>query len=118
MANQATKQKHQDMNQSEWRNGVNPFFVLVGFPGSGQRLLRGALAAHPELAVAPTIDWILQHFETRRGMIADAVMAPQMVHKWVDQNRFDLFGVSKEDLKSLTNEEEPIPFPRFLSRLY
>jgi LPS sulfotransferase NodH len=95
----------------------NPSFLIVGCPRSGLSLLGRLLDAHPLLAVAPDIEWLTKHFETRDGLNLDGVLACEPVTKWLEQKRFDPFEIPREDIKRLVEPGKLLPYKTFLTRL-
>src|SRR5579884_1087190 len=96
----------------------NPHFFLVGAPGSRMKHLEQILDAHPELAVAPEVDWILNFFKARTGLDLEGLLAPQLVAKWVEQKRFDPFGLGRESVQGLITPGKLLPYRRFIPALY
>jgi hypothetical protein len=76
------------------------------------------LDSHPDLAVAPDVDWILGFFETRTGLNLEGLLAPELVCKWIEQKKFDPFGLSRESVQGLIAPKELVPFGSFLIRLF
>jgi hypothetical protein len=96
----------------------NPAFFLVGFPGSGLSLLHQWLDGHRRLAVAPRLDWLSDYFTTRTGLNLEGLMTSELVAKWVEQKRFDIFGVSREAIDRLIPSGERLSYGSFLTRLW
>ncbi len=82
------------------------------------RCLEQILDAHPDLAVAPEIDWILDFFKSRTGLDLEGLLAPQLVGKWIEQKRLDPFELSRESLQGLIAPGQLLPYRRFLTELY
>jgi hypothetical protein len=98
--------------------GPNPGFVLVGFPRSGFGLLQQMLDAHPKIAVAPDVNWIIEYFATRTGLNLEGPMAPELVLKWVNQNRFAGFPIDPEQVRDIVPRGELVPLRIFLTSLF
>jgi hypothetical protein len=97
--------------------GQNPVFFLVGVPGSGTTLLQQLLNGLPELTVAPDVHRIAQYYETRAGLNREGLLASELVHKWIEQKRFDPFEVSRADIQSLIPAGKLLPLGQFISQL-
>ena len=95
----------------------NPLFILVGVPGSGMTRLGKILDAHPDLAVAPDVDWVLEFFETRTGLNLEGLLAAELVGKWVEQKRFDPFGLDRDAIQGLIAPGECLPYRCLLTGL-
>jgi hypothetical protein len=81
------------------------------------RHLEQILDSHPDLAVAPEVDWVIDFFETRTGLNMEGLLAPELVDKWVEQKRFDPFGLSRDAVQGLIAPGELLPYRRFLTGL-
>jgi Sulfotransferase family len=95
----------------------NPFFFLVGYPGPALELMSQLLACHPHLAVAPDIHFITKFFETRHGINPEALMTPELLHKWADQNRFAEFGFKRAEVRGIVKVGERVRLSAFIARL-
>jgi hypothetical protein len=76
------------------------------------------LDSHPELAVAPAVDWVLEAFETRTGLNPEGLLAPGLVCKCIEQKQLDPFELSGETIQRLIAPKELVPYGRFLTRLF
>jgi hypothetical protein len=83
----------------------------VGFPGSGLSLLQRWLDGHRRLAIAPKL-------KTQTGLNLEGLMTPELVAKWAEQQRFDPFGVSRDEIKRLIPSGERLSYSSFLTRLW
>jgi hypothetical protein len=81
-------------------------------------LLGRVAGAHPQLAVAPEVDWITDFFETRSGPNLEGLLAPELIDKWVQQRRFDPFGLDGAAVEGLLPPGGRLPFRSFLTRLF
>jgi hypothetical protein len=75
------------------------------------------LDAHPDLAIAPEVDWVMDFFETRTGLNLEGLLAPELVGKWVEQKQFDPFGLSRDAIGGVIAPGELLPYRRFLTGL-
>jgi hypothetical protein len=96
----------------------NPTFFIVGCPRTGLTQLARLLDSHPLLAVAPEVNWITEHFETRTGLNLEGVLACEPLAKWLEQKRFDPFALRREEIKRLIQPGELLPVGVFLTRLF
>ena len=71
----------------------NPCFLILGFTCSGMRRLATLLDAHPQVAVAPELNWITDFFDTVQGPNLEGLLAWPQLAKWIYQKRFESLGV-------------------------
>jgi hypothetical protein len=96
----------------------NPYVLILGVPKSGMHLLGRVVSTHPQLAIAPEVDWITGFFATRTGLNLDGQLVPELIHKWVQQKRFDPFGLDRQVIEGFIPPGGRVPFGGFLTRLY
>src|SRR5262249_40741077 len=104
--------------QRETTMGLNPSFLVVGFPESGTTLVHQMMDAHSRLAVAPEVHWITDYFDTPSGWNVEGLFAWPLLAKWVDQKKFQAFAIDGEQLKEIIAPDELVPCPVFLSRIF
>jgi hypothetical protein len=95
----------------------NPCFFVVGFAYSGARRLASLLDTHPQVAVAPEIDWITDFFDTLVGPNLEGLLAWPQLSKWIYQKKFESLGVSSEEVRKIIEPAELLPCHLFMSRL-
>src|SRR5712692_3819899 len=95
----------------------DPSFFIVGFAGSGATHLSTILNAHPQLAVAPELNWITDFFDTPSGPNLDGLLARPLLAKWIEQKKFDPLDISREEIQKIITAEELVPCRQFISRL-
>ena len=95
----------------------NPAVFVVGSPGSGASLVARLLDAHHGLAIAPDVQWVVDFFATRAGLNVEGLLAPELVHKWSHQKRFDDFRLGRDAVWGLVPPGTLLPYGTFLTRL-
>src|SRR5262245_63386375 len=84
----------------------NPCFFIVGFDCSGTRRLTTLLDAHPQVAVAPELNWITYFFDTIKGPNLGGLLAWPLVTKWLHQKKFEPLGISREEVRKILEPME------------
>jgi len=75
------------------------------------------LDAHPQLAVAPELNWITYFFDTLNGPNLEGLVAWPLVAKWLHQKKFESWKISREEIQQIIDPTELVPCDHFLSRL-
>src|SRR5262245_45765925 len=96
---------------------LNPGFFIVGFPFSGTRRVANLLDSHPQLTVAPELNWITYFFDTPKGPNLEGLLAWPLVAKWLYQRKFEPFAISSEDLQRIIAPSELLPCHLFVRRI-
>jgi hypothetical protein len=95
----------------------NPCFFIVGFDFSGTRRLATLLDAHPQVAVAPELNWITDFFDTLQGPNLEGLLAWPQLSKWIYQKEFESLCVSSDEVRKTIELTELLPCHLFLSRI-
>jgi hypothetical protein len=97
---------------------MNPYVFVVGCPRSGTTLLGRLLNAHPELAIIHEGRFVAAFFERRRGLTPDGAVTPALIDRLLGFRPFENVSVSREQLGQLADGGEPVPYARFVSRIF
>jgi hypothetical protein len=76
------------------------------------------LEVHPVIALAPDVYWIIEYFETYTGFSLEGRIPPELILKWVRQNRFAGFQLHPEQITALVPQGELVPVRDFLGSLF
>jgi hypothetical protein len=95
----------------------NPCLFIVGFPYSGTKRLATLLDAHPQLAIAPELNWITYFFDTPSGPNLEGFLAWPLIDKWIHQKKFEPLGIPIDEVRKIINLTELLPCHDFMSRL-
>ncbi len=96
----------------------NPYLFIVGCARSGTTLLQRIVAAHPQIAITPSMHWISGYFRKRKVSRPEDPVTPELVSGLLEDRRFDRFQIRREDLKGLFGSGAPIPYSRFLAGIF
>ena len=97
---------------------VSPHFFIIAFPGPACARLKRILGAHPQVAIAPSLRWSAEHFQTRKGPNFKGLMTHELLHKWVEQDRFAPFQIDRMKLRRSIAAGDLLAYRVFLTRLY
>jgi hypothetical protein len=75
------------------------------------------LDAHPQLAVAPELNWITDFFDTPSGPNLEGLVAWPQLAKWIRQKRFEPVAISSEEVRTIIEPTELLPCHLFMTRL-
>jgi hypothetical protein len=95
----------------------NPSFLIVGFAGSGVTRLSAILNAHPQLSVAPELNWITDFFDTPSGPNLNGLLARPLLARWLAQKKFAPLEITGEEIQKIITTDELVPCHQFISRL-
>jgi hypothetical protein len=97
---------------------LNPYVFIVGSARSGTTLLERIVNAHPQIAITPSTRWVPRFYENRRGMTPDGLVTPKLVDAITNSRGFEEFGIRRQDLELLADQEQPINYSAFMSGFY
>lgn len=96
----------------------NPFVFIVGCPRSGTTLLRHIVSAHPQIVITPEAQWIPLWFEKRRGLTRDGLVTPELIPELLAHDKFSLFRLGSEELRSLAGNGQPMSYASFVTGIF
>ena len=96
----------------------NPYLFIVGCARSGTTLLQRIVAAHPQVAITPSMHWISGYFRKRKVSRPEDPVTPELVSGLLEDRKFDRFQIRREDLQGLFGSGAPIPYSRFLAGIF
>jgi Sulfotransferase family len=97
---------------------MNPYLFIVGCPRSGTTLLRRLVDTHPLVAVIDEMRWIVSFFERREGLTPEGLVTPELVDRVLAYDRFATLEISREQLASLIDTADPVPYPNFVTGIF
>jgi hypothetical protein len=96
----------------------NPFVFVVGCPRSGTTLVQRMLDAHRDLAIINETLWIDRFFSERKGVTPEGYVTPAFVSNLFDFKWFARLPVEREDVERLVDEDGPVHYTTFVSRIF
>jgi hypothetical protein len=96
----------------------NPYLFIVGCARSGTTLLQRIVAAHPQIAITPSMHWISGYFRKRKVSRPEDPVTPELVSGLLEDRKFDRFQIRRQDLEGLFGSGAPIPYSRFLAGIF
>lgn len=98
---------------------MNPFVFIVGCARSGTTLLQRVVNAHPQIAVTDESRWIVRCFDHGRGLSPEGLVGPEFVSQLLEEPKFaPAWRISREELQSLLEELQPVPYERFVAGIF
>lgn len=97
---------------------VNPYVFVVGCVRSGTTLLQRMIDAHPQLAVTPEHDWIPRSPGQGLDFQSDGPPIAAIIGWIVEQDQFDQFGISRDDIEEILASNPSATYSMFISRLF
>lgn len=97
---------------------TNPYVFIVGCPRSGTTLFRHMVDAHPQIAITPEAHWIPLWFEERRGLTAEGMITPALISVMLQDSKFAMFRLSREDVLALGTSGQPMSYARFVACIF
>ena len=97
---------------------MNPYFFVVGVARSGTTLLQRMLDAHRLLAVVNETYWVPRKFRERNGLTRGGLVTPALLSQLLESPRFPRMGLDRDDLERLAQEDPPVSYARFVSRVF
>ena len=93
----------------------NPYLFIVGCPRSGTTLLRRVVDAHREIAITPETQWIPRLF---KKFNPDGFVTPKMIDRLLEQRKFPLLGIERDDLQQLLRDNAPVSYANFVGGIF
>jgi len=97
---------------------ANPYIFIVGCPRSGTTLFRHIVGAHPQIAITPEAHWIPLWFEGRKGLTPDGLVTPELIQQLLEDPKFALFRIGREDLLTLMPNGQPVSYASFVTSIF
>ncbi|HET7479283.1 MAG TPA: sulfotransferase [Rubrobacteraceae bacterium] len=97
---------------------MNPVVFIVGCQRSGTTLLRRMVDANPHIAIVHESRWVPGLFEERIGLTPEGYVTPDLIRLLLDNPRFALMEIEREDLEGLLAGDDPVPYPSFMTGVY
>jgi len=96
---------------------MSPFLFIVGCARSGTTLLGRIVGAHPQLAITPSLHWIVGQLHRQKVRRAGDSVPHELVEQLVADRRFARFGISPEALQRPARPEG-VPYRALLERIF